>query len=139
MDGHSIIFHWPELSQRHAHKQAEARAELVRILTELQDCSDWDVAVVFDGKGARASESSEPGGIQVFYSARGQTADSIIERLVAKYSQKYQVTVATDDYLERTTVESLGGRAMSSLQLLDEIQFARNSLNEKLRQMRKCF
>jgi serine/threonine-protein phosphatase PP1 catalytic subunit len=46
------------------------------------------VAVVFDGRGAKPSSEGTPGGIAVFYSKSGQTADSIIERLCAVKAQR---------------------------------------------------
>lgn len=136
VDGHSMIFQWPDLTLQHARRGAIARETLVRMLNGLQDNSDWHVAVVFDGTGSKSSEASEPHGIQVFYSKDGQTADSIIERLVAKYSDKYEVTVATDDLMERTTVESFGGCSMSAIQLREEIDAAGRELDERLKKLR---
>jgi uncharacterized protein len=124
VDGHSMIFQWPELSRNYAAGGASVRETLVRMLTSLQDNSDWTVAVVFDGRGDKASSEGNPGGIKIFYSKDGQTADSIIERLAAKYASDCDVTVATDDHLERTTVESFGAISMSSRQLQSEIEAA---------------
>ena len=124
VDGHSMIFQWPELSRNYATEGASVRESLVRMLTALQDNSDWTVAVVFDGRGAKASSEGTPGGIKIFYSKEGQTADSIIERLAAKYAAGCDVTVATDDHLERTTVESFGAVSISSRQLQSEIEAA---------------
>ena len=107
VDGHSIISQWPDLTLQHAKRTAVARESLVRMLTGLQDNTDWHVTVVFDGNGVKPTEVSGPHGIQVFYSTADQTADSVIERLAAKYSDRYEVTVATNDFMERTTVASL--------------------------------
>ncbi len=136
VDGHSMIFQWPDLTLQHAKRGAVARETLVRMLNGLQDNSDWNVAVVFDGTGRKNSEASEPHGIKIFYSRDGQTADSIIERLVATYADKYEVTVATDDIMERTTVESFGGYTMSALQLREEIDAAGRDLDARLRKLR---
>ena len=124
VDGHSMIFQWPELSRNYATGGASVRETLVRMLTSLQDNSGWTVAVVFDGRGDKPSSEGNPGGIKIFYSKDGQTADSIIERLAAKYSTGCDVTVATDDHLERTTVESFGAASISSRQLQSEIEAA---------------
>ncbi len=124
VDGHSMIFQWPELSRAYASEGASVRGALVRMLTALQDNSSWTVAVVFDGRGAKASSEENPGGIKIFYSKDGQTADAIIERLAAKYAAGCDVTVATDDHLERTTVESFGAVAISARQLRSEIEAA---------------
>lgn len=124
VDGHSMIFQWPELSRAYAVEGASVRGALVRMLTALQDNSAWTVAVVFDGRGAKASSEENPGGIKIFYSKDGQTADAIIERLAAKYAAGCDVTVATDDRLEQTTVEAFGATAISSRQLRSEIDSA---------------
>jgi predicted RNA-binding protein with PIN domain len=137
VDGHSMIFRWTELAALHARNGAVARAELVKRLTNFQDNSTWTVAVVFDGRAGPASDVSDPDGIHVFYSASGQTADSLIERLAAKYTSTLDVTVATDDNLERTTVSSLGGSAMSSLQLKEEIEAADRQIADRIRQLKK--
>lgn len=132
-----MIFQWPDLTLKHARKGAAAREVLVRMLTGLQDNTDWHVAVVFDGTGSRPTDASEPHGVHVFYSQEDQTADSVIERLAAKYAETYEVTVATNDLLERQTVESFGAMAMSAEQLREEIENAGRELNERLRKLHR--
>jgi len=114
VDGHSVIFAWPELRAMHGRRTGAARDQLVKQLTAYQDASGVRVVAVFDGKGAKPNEATEPGGIQIFYSRAGQTADDIIERLVAKYGQEHDLTVATDDYMEQQTALTFGGSTMST-------------------------
>jgi len=137
VDGHSMIFQWPDLAAMHASNPARAREALIRMLDGLRDGSNQHVVLVFDGKGTRTQEAGEPHHIQVFYSKSGQTADSVIERLVAKYGSSYAVTVATDDRLEQTTVATFGGSSISSLHLRAEIDNANRDLSERLRRLRK--
>jgi hypothetical protein len=137
VDGHSVIFAWPDLAEIHQRNTASARENLIRRLTGLQDSTAWEVVVVFDGRGAKASSASEPNGIAVFYSRSGQTADDIIERLAAKYSRDCDVTVATDDLMERTTVEAFGCLSISTDLLLAEIQSADGALREKIQNLGK--
>lgn len=137
VDGHSMIFQWPDLRTLHAQKGATAREQLVQMLTRHQDATGLHVIAVFDGKGARANEASEPAGIQVFYSQDGQTADSVIERLVATYAAKYDITVATDDNLERTTVESFGGSWISSEMLAFELRDSEAEVADQIRRLRR--
>jgi len=113
VDAHSVIFGWPEMRALHAKRMALARDALVRRLTEYQDFTGVRVVAVFDGQGGKVEETTEPGGIQVFYSARGQTADSVIERLVATYGRQHQITVATGDLAEQDTAASFGGSCVS--------------------------
>ena len=114
VDGHSVIFAWPDLRALHARRTGAARDELIRQLTAYQDASEVRVVAVFDGKGEKASEATEPGGIQIFYSRAGQSADEIVERLVAKYGSEHEMTVATDDHLERQTALTFGATTIST-------------------------
>lgn len=137
VDGHSVIFAWANLAETHRRNTASARERLIQLLTNLQDSTDWTIAVVFDGGGAKPTSEGTPGGIAVFYSKSGQTADSIIERLAAKYSRDSEVTVATDDLMERTTVEAFGCLSISTEQLLSEIESADSILSEKIKNLRR--
>ncbi|HVE16584.1 MAG TPA: NYN domain-containing protein [Chthoniobacterales bacterium] len=137
VDGHSMIFQWPELRKLHGKNTGTAREQLTRLLTRYQDASGAHVCVVFDGKGSKSTEEKNPGGIQIFYSGSAKTADSIIERIVATYASKYDIVVATDDNLERTTVETFGGSWMSSEQLMLELQGADADLSDRIDRLRR--
>lgn len=108
VDGHSILFAWPELRKLHARRPSLAREALIKKLRHYQDWAGVKVAVVFDGHGARVSEQSDPHDVQIFYSRRGQSADAIIERLASKYASRLEMTVATSDSLEMETVSACG-------------------------------
>jgi predicted RNA-binding protein with PIN domain len=118
VDGHSIIFAWPELRRLQARRTAAARESLIKTLTDYQDQSGVRVVLVFDGRGARASEETAPDGIQVFYSPDGRTADDLIERLVAKYGAAHPLTVATSDLMEQQTAISFGAASCLSAEQL---------------------
>jgi uncharacterized protein len=133
VDGHSVIFAWPELRALHNRKTATARDRLIKILTEFQDQSGTNVVLVFDGRGPVITQEIEPGGIQVFYSNTGHTADDIIERLVAKYGKLYPITVATCDLLEQQTAVAFGGYCISADGLRDLISGARTSFARELK------
>ena len=133
VDGHSVIFAWPELRSLHDQRTASARDRLIRILTEYQDLSGTSVVLVFDGKGPVITQDSEPGGIQVFYSNTSHTADDIIERLVAKYGSIYSITVATSDLLEQQTAIAFGGNPISAEGLRRLVINARSAFNRELK------
>ena len=137
VDGHSVIFAWPELQRLHARRGAHARETLIKLLTGYQDSSGVRVVLVFDGKGETMSEVTEPGGIQIFYSADGGTADDIIERLTAKYGELHEITVVTRDRLERQTVISFGGNVIAPDDLRQLIQDADADLSRRIRAYRK--
>jgi predicted RNA-binding protein with PIN domain len=114
VDGHSVIFAWPELRALHERRTSLARDALVQKLRDYQDWTGIRVVVVFDGKGSGADASAFPDEIQIFYSRAGQTADSIVERLASKYGSQFQLLVATSDYLEQETVSACGAEYVSA-------------------------
>ncbi|OAI43016.1 hypothetical protein AYO41_00410 [Verrucomicrobia bacterium SCGC AG-212-E04] len=133
VDGHSVIFGWPELRAMHARHREAAREVLIRQLTNFQDQTGTRVVIVFDGRGGRVNEATEKGGIQVFYSCTETTADDIIERLVAKYAAKRSITVATSDRMERQTVYSFGADSISVDTLRDWLDRAGKEFARTLR------
>ena len=113
VDGHSVIFAWPELRRLHERRTSLAREALIKKLRDYQDWTGVRAVVVFDGKGRKVSQTSEPGEIQIFYSRAGQAADSVVERLAAKYASQFRVTVATSDHAEEVTVSAFGADCIS--------------------------
>jgi uncharacterized protein len=113
VDGHSVIFAWPELRKLHARRTALAREALTKRLRDYQDWTGVRAVVVFDGKGKKIETASDPHDVQVFYSRTGQTADAIIERLASKYAERFELIVATSDSIEGETVEACGAEWIS--------------------------
>src|SRR5438552_18460591 len=127
VDGHSIIFAWPELRKLHARRSSLAREALIKQLRDYQDLTGVRVVVVFDGKGKKTSAISEPGEVQIFYSRSGQSADAIIERLASKYAKQFDLTVATSDSMEAQTVQACGAEQISPEALRALLSTARRS------------
>lgn len=137
VDGHSMIFAWPELRKLHSRRNHSARETLIRQLTEYQDFTGVHVAVVFDGQGGKVTEATEPGGIQVFYSGAGQTADDVIERFVATYGRENEITVATDDMLEQQTAITFGAQCLSAGGLKELLEETGKDLARELKARKK--
>ena len=127
VDGHSIIFAWPELRKLQDRRPVLARDGLIKRLRDYQDWSGDSVVVVFDGQGPRPSTTAYPGDVQIFYARRGQSADAIIERLACKYATRFPITVATSDLLEMETVNAFGAACISPEVLRQLLETARKS------------
>jgi predicted RNA-binding protein with PIN domain len=125
VDGHSIVFAWPELRKLQDRRRSLAREALIKQLRDYQDWSGRKVVVVFDGRGSRVTETRVPHDVQIFYARRGQSADAIIERLACKYASRFDVTVATSDFLEMETVSACGATCVSPEGLRELIESAR--------------
>lgn len=125
VDGHSIIFAWPELRKLHKRRSSLAREALTKRLRDYQDWTGVRVVIVFDGKGRNVNTGSDPGDVQIIYSRRGQTADAIIERLASKYAERFDLTVATSDLREAETVHASGAEWISPDSLHELLQQTR--------------
>ena len=137
VDGHSIIFAWPELRKLHQRRTSLARDALAKHLRDYQDWTGVRVVLVFDGKGSDVSEDGDPHDIQVMYSRTGQTADAIVERLAGKYAADFDVTVATSDSLERQTVTSFGATSVSPDMLRQMLEEAVPSIKPRVSRANK--
>lgn len=137
VDGHSVIFGWPDLAQLHRRRQEAAREELVRRLTAYQDRTGTRVVLVFDGRGPRVSETTERGGIQIFYAPEHATADAVIERLCAKYATERRLTVATSDAMERQTAFSFGADSISVDTLREWLEGDARDFDRTLKKLRR--
>ena len=149
VDGHSVIFQWESLRRLHQQRTSAARDELVNQLQALQDSSEWLVTVVFDGrlaasdrprakspqgfadKRARAATSA----IVVAYAAADETADLVIERLIAASGKAGQIVVITADHAEQSTVLSLGASVQSPDWLASEMSARQTDLQSRLRSL----
>jgi predicted RNA-binding protein with PIN domain len=125
VDGHSIIFAWPELRELHEQRSWLAREALTKRLRDYQDWTGVRVVIVFDGKAPKITATSNPGDVQIFYSRSGQTADAIIERLASKYASRFDLTVATSDSMEQQTVHASGAECISPEALRGAVEEAR--------------
>src|SRR5882762_3513521 len=124
VDGHSVIFAWPDLRALHDRNRAAARRALAERLQHLHDTTSWLVTLVLDGKLGTAVASGKPKATDmvVCYATADQTADSIIERLVAASGVAPDILVITADEAEKLTVESLGGTTASPSWLRKELE-----------------
>ena len=127
VDGHSVIFAWPELRKLHARRSSLAREALLKQLRDYQDWTGVRVVAVFDGKGKKVEATSDPDEVQVFYSRGGQSADAIIERLASKYANRFEMMVATSDSMEAETVRACGAESVSPEGLRDLLASARRA------------
>jgi len=123
VDGHSVIFAWADLRALHARNRAAARKVLADRLQHLHDTTAWRVTLILDGKmGTAIASIRKPTDMVIAYATADQTADSIIERLVAASGVAEQILVITADEAERRIVESLNAAVASPSWLREELE-----------------
>lgn len=124
IDGYNVIGCWPELKRIKDHALADARYQLVEILKEYQAFTGQYIILVFDAyrsKGLKTTEYFR--GIEIRYTEYGQTADSLIESLVAKLADCNQVVgVVTSDWAQQQIVLGKGARRWSSREFYIEVK-----------------
>jgi predicted RNA-binding protein with PIN domain len=136
VDGHSVIFQLPDLRACHQRQPRLARLELQARLARLHDSGPWLVTLVFDGRqGGR--DPAPPGTMPVIYSTQHQSADSIIERLVASAPDPRRVHVVTADHAEALTVEAHGATVHSPLWLEETCRASELDFQATLQHVRK--
>lgn len=136
IDGHSIIHAWDELRKLHVQRgdlRFRAREELLKRMRTLQDLTGERLVVVFDGTQSRLTDEREDGGVQVFYADAGHTADSVIERLAAKYADQFAIRVCTADRMIWEGVRASGAHWISPDDLQDELQRAEKDMRSRLK------
>ena len=137
VDGHSVIFQLPALCRLHRSNPRKAREELRHSLEQLHDSSQWRVTLVYDGAGIKPDASREAHSMAIIYSAQGQTADSIIEQIVAAQKDRDVIWVVTADEAERQTVEALGAHCASPDWLQGEMAAEDASFRERLKHIHR--
>lgn len=133
VDGHSVIFSWPELRKLHQKRMLLAREALVARIDEYCSFKGLHGVVVFDGKGAKTVQEQKVGEVQIFYAANGVAADQVIERLVAKYAAEHELVVVTSDHLEQQTVSSFGGSYLSAQSFKEQFDQAHLELEREIK------
>ncbi len=114
VDGYSILYQWKELEPLRRKNLATARQMLIKLLTQFHDYRGGKLTVVFDGRSLPKGGEAIRTDIGVIYSRSGESADAVIERIVGTSQTPSSFLVATDDFAEQTTVESLGAHSLSA-------------------------
>jgi hypothetical protein len=104
VDGYNFIF--SQAQGKEIADLAHARERLLSRLAQYTALTDTNVVVVFDAyrvkKGREYTE--QHGRLTIIFSAEGEAADTVIERLVGKLSGRCTISVVTADWHEQRSV-----------------------------------
>ena len=116
VDGYNVIGCWPELKELKQHALADARQQLAEVLMEYQAFTGLYIILVFDAYRSKGIKTTEYfSGMEIRYTEHGQTADSLIEKLVSKLAAENKVVgVVTSDWAQQQIVLGKGARRWSS-------------------------
>lgn len=132
VDGYNIIYAWEELKELAQVNLDGARHRLMDILCNYQGYQKDTLILVFDAYKVEGGQGSveKYHNIYVIYTKEAETADQYIEKAVHEIGHKYDVTVATSDYLEQMIIWGSGARRISALGLKKEIEAVREQIKE---------
>ncbi len=131
VDGYNIINNWPEFSVLRDENMEGARFKLVEIMQDYVPLAWQKIIIVFDAYRVKGHTLSieEYGAMEVIFTAEGQTADSVIERLVNTLVREgVAVEVASSDYMEQNIILWKGGHRVSARELRGRLQDLRLEL-----------
>lgn len=140
VDGYNIIGAWPDLrALKDQDRMDEARDLLISKMAEYQSYSGIKVLIVFDaysvpGIGRQLKDYQ----VEIYYTAKKETADEKIEKLVAQFYEKNrQIYVATSDYTSQRVIFGQGALRKSARELLLDIESAGKEIKQQVDKTRE--
>lgn len=119
VDGYNVIFAWPELEELKKTSLEHARLRLIDILINHAALTGLRIIVVFDAHRVKdvPQRVENEYGLRVIYTAEGETADTLIERLAGELSGRDTVYVATSDWAEQRMILGQGAYRITPKEL----------------------
>lgn len=134
VDGYNVINKWPQLKDIAKKSLQTARDNLVEDLAEYSYLTGEELIIVFDAYNLdRLKETTSiKYGMEIVFTKRFQTADTYIERELAKIARRHNVKVVTDDGAVQNLALSKGATRMTALELKHDLDSLRSKI--KIRQ-----
>jgi len=125
VDGYNLIRQWPELAMLDRADLQSGREALLRELQSYRRAKSHKITVVFDGRerGGFSEGTESAGGIGVRYSKRGETADSVIARLVTEGGEG--TVVVSSDREVAEAARRQGAAWLSAAEFLARVEASR--------------
>jgi predicted RNA-binding protein with PIN domain len=133
VDGYNVIKNTPSLQAIGAKNLAAARDLLISQLVNRYRHTPHQVIVVFDGSGTREQVSHDRR-VRIIYTRYGETADSVISRLVAPArATGREVEMYSNDRELQQSVARQGGGTHTTGQLASELNAAPRDIARRAR------
>jgi hypothetical protein len=134
VDGYNIIYAWPELEKIKNASLESARNRLIEILVNHAALSDERVFIVFDAYKVKEDSQRRElinDKITVFYTQEGETADTLIEKLVGQLTrEEATVAVVTSDYNIQHIIFGQGASRLTPRELRARVKQAQAEIKE---------
>jgi predicted RNA-binding protein with PIN domain len=130
VDGYNVICTWDSLKRARGISMEYAREMLVNMLVSYADSTGVRTTVIFDGV---TEEYTAPhGDVEVIFSGKKKSADSVIERLVYKEKDRECAVVVTSDAHVRNMVYGMGAFCVSAKEFENQVLRATREIGDGL-------
>lgn len=135
MDGYNVIGAWPQLIELKAISLEEARLALIELMGEYQAITGTKVFIVFDAYQVPGpTKQYNQSRVKVLFSDENETADELIERLVAGWRNKRRtIFVATSDFTQQTVVFGQGAYRIPARELYYRVENAKRQIASEVK------
>lgn len=132
IDGYNIINQWKTL-RNYTETIENSRNKLIEDLIEYKAYKGINVIVVFDAHLVKGSNEKKEiiSGVEVVYTKEHETADSYIEKQIAKLGREEIVQVATSDNFIQQIVLARGGTRISAEEMFLEFNKTKEEIRRK--------
>ncbi len=135
VDGYNVIHAWEDLKEIAADSLDTARHRLMDILSNYRGFTGAEMVLVFDAYKIPGNPGSKFNyhGLNVVYTADGETADAYIEKLSHDIGRNFSVRVVTSDNLIRVSAMRSGVLRTSVTEFENEVDWAYAQINELMK------
>lgn len=123
IDGYNLLNSWKEIEDILRESFEHARGIMIEKVLNHFSFLGKKAILVFDAHLVKKGKESREriGNIEIIYSAEGQTADMVIEKICFELKDRYRVYVVTSDRTEQDVIWASGGLRISSREFIREI------------------
>ncbi|MCL4416399.1 MAG: NYN domain-containing protein [Actinobacteria bacterium] len=139
IDGYNFIFKYYSRKSVSSDKLEQLRHKLINDLAEYKHAGDCDIVIVFDSQKSSEKErhSIKTKGVEVIFSGKAKTADSIIEEIAhlkEGYDKKF---IVTSDNIQQTVIFKENIYRKSVREFCMELNQQKRETRHKLSQINK--
>jgi hypothetical protein len=138
IDGYNFIFNLRKPLNLSADQLTELREKLLASLSQFKNYNSCNIIAVFD-----ARHSDNPGrtrevhsDIDVIYSRKGETADSVVENIVHSNQEYDRIFVVTSDNLQQKVVFRQNIYRKSIREFIIEMKQSKKRISSKIKQQK---
>lgn len=130
VDGYNVINKWPKLREASRESLETAREDLIEDLAEYSFLTGENMVIVFDAYNLdRLKETTiEKYGMKIVFTKRFQTADTYIEKELARIARRHNVKVVTDDGQVQNMALVNGASRITALELKTDLDILRSKI-----------